>query len=87
MNEPIADDPALRPADEAAVRAAVGSGILRLTDWASGHRLPGRDGGDPLAAFPAAIAFRAARVIGDDLAAALAASPEPEVGRVHRQLV
>ncbi len=90
MNATTLNDPApphAAAAADAAVRAAVASGIRQLTDWAAGHRLPGRDGGNPLAAFPAAIAVRAARVIGDNLAAALAASPEPEVGRVHRQLV
>ena len=55
----------------AEVRAAVAAGIRRLTDWAAGFRLAGRDGADPLAPFPPGIPFRAARVIGDNLAAAL----------------
>lgn len=87
MNEPMSKDPAMHAPEDAEVRAAVAAGIRRLTDWAAGFRLAGRDGADPLAPFPPGIPFRAARVIGDNLAAALAASPEPEVGRVHRQLV
>jgi len=74
-------------AHEAQTRAAVADGIARLADWAARFGLADGDSRRLASALPAAVLGRAARVIGDNLAAALAASPEPEVQRVHAQLV
>ncbi len=68
--------------DEAGARAAVAEGIRRLAQWSATLRAHGA-----AAQIPQTSLRRAARVIGDNLAAALAASPEPEVRRVHAQLV
>ena len=64
------------PGDQAAQRVA--EGIRNLLEWAHAARA---------ASIPEAVLRKAAMVIADNIAAAVAARAEPEVERVHEQLL
>jgi len=61
---------------QAADRAAVERGVSRLLEWAATFS----------GEIPAPVLRKAATVLGDDLAAVVAAAPEPEVAGVQQQL-